>query len=196
LSLSGFPYTQYAARGVPPPELAAANPSLMRRSRLAVAAREARERSEDSLPAQFVTMDTSVRHLYRCLENNELVGIALEGRIGRRFEKVEFLGREALLNPGPYKLACSTGAALVPALCHSPANGRNVCTFRPPVFPEKRSPRELLEICLKQAVEPFLRSHPSDYGLWLAHCRMRAGVDDHPLFIDYARDERWRRHTG
>ncbi len=188
------PYTQYAARGVPPEELAKSAPDLLRTNALARAARQAREQAEDSLPARFVSLETPVRHLYRCLADNEVVGIALEGRIGRRFEVVEFLGRQALLNPGPYKLAASTGASIVPGLCHVEDDGTNVCTFAPPVYGEDA--QGLREACLREAVEPFLRSHPAAYGLWLAHCRLRAGVDDHPLFIDYARDERWRRHVS
>ncbi len=188
------PYTQYAARGVPPVELARGAPDLLRTNALARAARQAREQAEDALPARFVSLETPVRHLYRCLAKNEVVGIALEGRVGRRFERVEFLGRQALLNPGPYKLAASTGASLVPTLCHVEADGTNVCTFAPPVHGEDA--HVLREACLRQAVEPFLRNHPAAYGLWLAHCRLRAGVDDHPLFIDYALDERWRRHDS
>ena len=43
-------------------------------------------------------------------------------------------------------------------------------------------------------LEPWLREHPGEYGLWLAHCRQRSGVDDHPLFIDYAPDDRYKKH--
>ena len=42
--------------------------------------------------------------------------------------------------------------------------------------------------------EPWLRAHPEQYGIWLLHCRLRNAVDDHPLFIDQAPDDRWRKH--
>ena len=46
---------------------------------------------------------------------------------------------------------------------------------------------------LTEAAEPWLRANPHAYGIWLLHCRLRADVDDHPFFVDYAPDDRWRR---
>ncbi|MFT4975510.1 MAG: lauroyl/myristoyl acyltransferase [Myxococcota bacterium] len=192
VSLAGYPYTQYAARGMAPPEVAAENPDVFGINRWRREARAAREASEDRLPANFITLDTSVRHLYRCLARNECIGIAFDGRIGSRFVRVPYLGRQALLNPGPYRMAASTGAAIVPTLCSTPADGPNVCTFGEPIFGD--DPGELLRRFIEDAVEPWLTKNPATYGVWLAHCRERRAVDDHPFFIDYAPDDRWKKH--
>ena len=194
VSLAGYPYTQYAARGLAPEDMAEAHPEMLGHNRLRESARKTREDNEDRLPANFITMNTPIRHLYRCLANNEVVGIAFDGRIGSRFVRVPYLNREALISPGPYRLAASTGAAIVPTFCSVPREGPNVCTFAPPILPDKkRGWRGCMEDYLYTAVEPWIRSHRSEYALWLAHCRERAAVDDHPFFIDYAPDDRYKR---
>jgi hypothetical protein len=69
-----------------------------------------------------------------------------------------------------------------------------VCALGRPIYPEGRDARALMDHALRTAFEPWLREHPEEYGIWLLHCRLRAGVDDHPLFVDYAPDDRWRRY--
>ena len=195
VSLAGYPFTQYAARGLPPEEMAKAHPEILGHNRFREAARRAREESEDRLPANFISLTTPVRHLFRCLERNEVVGLAFDGRIGSRFVCTPFLGRQALLNPGAYRMAATTGAALIPTLCSVPEEGPNVCTFGEPIWADKkRGWRGAMEDVLQKGMEPWLKEHPGEYGLWLAHCRQRCGVDDHPLFIDYAPDDRYKKH--
>jgi len=192
LSLGGYQYNQYAARGMAPPEVAAANPEVFGVNRWRLEVREAREANEDNLPANFLTLNQSARELYRRLKANEIVGIAFDGRIGKKFIKVPYINREALLNSGPYRLAASTGAAIVPAMCSCPRDSPNVLTLGKPIVGS--DPEELLRRFLSEAVEPWLAEHPSIYGIWLTHCRERNAVDDHPFFIDYAPDDRWRKH--
>ena len=191
MGLAGWKYTQYAARGMAPPEVAAAHAGVFANNKWRREARAARESNEDRLPITFISLDTPVRHLFRCLERNELVGIAYDGRIGAKWAKAPYLGRTALLSSGPYKLAATTGAAIVPTFCLAPEHSENVCTFGPPMH--GGDPDELMHRYLAEAAVPWLRRHPEHYGIWLAHCRERAAVDDHPLFTDYAPDDRWKR---
>lgn len=191
MGLRGHKYTQYAARGMAPPEVARAHADVFANNKWRREARAAREANEDRLPIRFISLDTSVRELYRCLARNELVGIAFDGRIGARWVRVPYLDRVALLNPGPWRLAASTGAALLPTFLECPDGAPNVCRFAPPVWGD--DPDQLRTEVLQGAVEPWLRAHPSHYGIWLSHCRERAAVDDHPLFIDHAVDDRWTR---
>ncbi len=193
VALSGYTYTQYAARGLAPPEVAALHPELFGHNRWRREAREVREAAEDQLPASFLTMETPVRELLRRLGRNEVVGIAYDGRLGKKFVPAEYLGRKALLNPGPYKMACTSGAAIVPTFCYAPNDGPEICHFGEPIFPKGRSAETVMAQFLHAAAEPFLRAHPESYAIWLLHCRLRAAVDDHPFFVDYAPDERWRK---
>lgn len=193
ISLAGYPYTQYAARGLAPAEVAEAHPELFGHNWYRAETRRVREASEDTLPARFLTMETPLRQLFRRLGDNELVGIAFDGRIGNKFVKVPFLGREALINPGPYRMAISTGAAILPTMIECPASGPDICHFGEPIAPEGHTPESLCAAYVR-VVEAWLREHPEQYGTWLLHCRLRNAVDDHPLFVDYAPDDRWRKY--
>lgn len=188
ISLSGVPYTQYAARGMAPEAVALENPDVFGHNPLRAQVRAAREANEDKLPARYLTMDTPVRELFRRLAANETVGIAYDGRIGSRFVRTPYLGRQALLNPGAFRIAARTGAALVPIFNHCPKDGPNVCQVGEPLWDSDW--KQLMARFLSERAEPWLRENPSHYGIWLTHCRERAAVDDHPLFMDYAPDER------
>ena len=101
LSHHGYPYNQYAARGLAPDDVAKDHPELLASNRWREKVRDIREANEDRLPARFLTHEDSARELYRRLADNELVGIAYDGRIGRRWAPFDYLGRTALLNTGP-----------------------------------------------------------------------------------------------
>jgi lauroyl/myristoyl acyltransferase len=191
LSLHGYDYTQYAARGLAPTDVAQAHPDTFGHNRWREQARAAREANEDKLPARFLTLDTSARELYRRLGDNGLVGITYDGRIGSKFVGVDYLGSRALLNPGAFRLAARTGATLLPVFNACPADGVNRCVVQPGL--RGTDWRELMVRFLRDHAEPWLRENPAHYGVWLAHCRERAGVDDHPLFVDYAPDDRYTR---
>ncbi len=194
LSLKGYPYTQFAARGMPPEEVAALHPEALPTNRWQRRVVEVKESHEDRLPADFITIHTPTRELFRRLANNELLALAFDGRQGNRWVRTRFLGRQALLNPGAFRLAASTGAAVVPTLCRTPDGATSICQLGEPLIPAGKDWKGLMRRFLDQHASPWLRQHPEEYGTWLAHCRLRAAVDDHPMFVDYAPDERWRKH--
>ncbi len=191
LSHHGYPYTQYAARGLPPEDVARDHPELLASNRWRQEVRRVREENEDRLPAKFLTLSESARKLYRRLAANELVGLAYDGRIGTRWMPFPYLGRTVLLNPGCYRLAVSTGAALVPAFCHTPREGPAICRVGEPLEPGKDW-KDLARRFLK-VQEGWLSRWPEEYGVWLLHCRVRNDIDDHPLFTDHAEDDRWKK---
>ena len=41
--------------------------------------------------------------------------------------------------------------------------------------------------------EDWITRYPEEYGIWLLHARIRNDIDDHPLFVDHAVDDRWKR---
>ena len=181
LAHSGYRYVQFAARGLAPDEVASANPETFGHNRWREAVRRVREADEDRVPAEYVTHP---RALIRALGENAVVGIAYDGRLGSRFEPVPYLGRTALLSTGPWKLADRTRAVLLPAFNLCPVDGPNRCIIGPAA--EGRDGA-------LDWLEERLRQHPGHYGLWMTHCRERRGVDDHPLFSDYAPDDRWKK---
>lgn len=186
----GYPYTQYAARGLAPKDVAEEHPELLGHNKWREAVRQHREADEDTTGATFLTLQEPARRLYRTLEQNELVGIAFDGRIGNKWVPYTFLGRQALFNPGAFRLAASTGARLVPAYTHYPKEGGPaVCRVGESVDPKRKDAGETV----LRWVESAIRAAPADYGAWLLHCRERNDIDDHPFFPDHAVDERWKR---
>lgn len=186
---NGYPYTQYAARGLPPKEMAEVNPEIMGHNQWRAEVRQAREDDEDLTGATFLSLSRPTRELYRVLARNELVGIAFDGRIGNKWKEYRFLGRRTLLNPGAWRLAASTGAMLVPAYNVVPADGVATCIVGAPIDPaDPNADQQVLAFA-----EAQIRKSPAEYGPWLLHCRVRNNVDDHPLFLDYAADDRWKK---
>ena len=191
LAHNGYPYSQYAARGLAPPEIAQAHPELLASNPLREAVRKAREHNENQLPVEYLTLDTPVRTLHRHLADNRIVGLAFDGRIGSGWWPAPFLNRTALLSSGPWKLACSTGATVLPVFCHSPQTGPAQVEIGAPIEPGKNW-KDLAQTVLP-VHEKWLRMHPEEYGIWLLHTMQRAGIDDHPMFIDNAPDDRYTR---
>jgi lauroyl/myristoyl acyltransferase len=183
----GYRYTQYAARGLAPADVATAHPEPFGHNRWRQAVRATRERDEDRTGATFLTLREPARALYRALGRNELVGLAFDGRIGAKWQEYAFLGRRALLNPGPFRLAESTGAALVPAFVHyPPGGGPAVCRVGAPLAAAATEGSRHVIAYAEEAI----RRDPAAYGSWLLHCRERNAVDDHPLFLDHAPTDR------
>lgn len=186
---NGYPYTQYAARGLAPKEVAEAHPELLGHNKWREEVRQAREDDEDVTGASFLSLSTPTRELYRVLARNELVGIAFDGRIGNKWKEHRFLGRRALLNPGAWRLAKSTGAMLVPCYNVVPDGDTARCIIGEPIDPARDDAGE----AVLRFAEEQIRKSPAEYGSWLLHCRIRNNIDDHPLFIDHAIDEQWKR---
>ena len=185
LALSGYRFTQVAARGFAPIERQ--NAGAMRASRLNSAVRSAREADEDRLPARFHVIDQPARLLYRDLAANGIVAIAFDGRGGAGFEQVDYLGRRAFLATGAWRLAVSTAAPVLPAFCERLPDRTWALRFGRMLVPDGTKPLAdradaLRERFLREHAEPWLRAHPEHYAPWLVHCRRLAGVDEHPLF--------------
>lgn len=179
LSLSGYDYAQVALRGFAPPERRVT--ADFEPTRLNRAVRRVRDAAEDALPAQFLPVEAGARGLFRVLERGGVLGLALDGRGGRRFVDTRWLGRPARISPGPYRLAAKTGAAVVPALCRRGPDGRAVLWLGEPLT----GGADVLREATLAAVGRELSGAPHLYAPWLAHCRVRAAADDDPLFTDY-----------
>jgi len=183
----GYRCVQVAARGLAPDGIGA--PARMGGNWFRERVRRVREADEDRIDATFLDQTSPVRALHRALSDGAVVDIAFDGRLGRGWVPLPYLGRTALLSPGPYKLAEQTGAMVVPVLCRTD-EPVPVCEIGEPVEPGdwQQIARRVLD-----HAQAALERHPDQYGLWLLHCRERRAADDHPLFVDYAPDDRWRR---
>ena len=176
---NGYTWNQVAAAGRPPVETW--NPNWFGRQVF-----DKRDAWFAALPVNFLPLDTPHRVLVRALARNELVGIAVDGRVGTRFQEVRFLGREARFSPGAIKLSRITGAPIIPCNTVVAADGRQQVTFLPsmPAVGRKTDIDGAVQ-ALVDALEPFVLEHAGHYGSWLHHVNHRRDWDDHPFFTDY-----------
>ena len=72
-------------------------------------------KNEQNLPAKFIYVFKSMRPIFNHLKNNEIVCMAIDGGGGTKKEKISFLGREAMISAGPFRISQKTGAAVLPA---------------------------------------------------------------------------------
>ena len=183
LAYRDFRYTQYADRGW--------NPTGTTHRPIRDTVRQAREAIENQIPVDFLRHDEPVDTLHRHLDQNGILGMAFDSRLGSEWFPTAFLNRTALLSPKPWKLACSTGAPILPVFCHAPKNQPARVEIGAPI-PPLTDWKKLAAATLTEH-ERWLRRHPEEYGLWLLHTREHLDIDDHPLFIDNAQDDRHRR---
>jgi KDO2-lipid IV(A) lauroyltransferase len=74
----------------------------------------AKVRENKALSINFIHVHQSVRPVIRALKRNELVAMALDGRDGKDWVQVPFLGKTANLAPGSVRIAAMTGASILP----------------------------------------------------------------------------------
>lgn len=122
------------------------------------------------------------------LKAGRRVVAAFDDRAWSRYEPVSFLGRTALLSPEPWELARELGCPLLPATISRERDKSYRVGIGSPIPAD-------CQRYLHHDVEPFLRQHPGAVAMWLAECRRNATMDDHPFFLDYALDGRYRRWT-
>lgn len=145
-----------------------------------------RDLEEARLPVRWVSTTGAVR---AALSAGGVVACAFDDRAWPGWRPARLCGREALLSPDPWVIAAELGVPVLPATVLREHDKTHLVTVGGPVEPE-------LDRYLRQHAEPWLRANPGHYGGWLVTCRTRAAQDDHPLFLDYAPDARWRRWSA
>lgn len=170
----------FGARGLPPEEVRAEGP--VRATWLNRRLADRRAEDEARLPIRW---ESDPDALPGWLAAGHLVAAAFDDRAWRTYARVPFLGRDALLSPDPFAIARAAGVPVVPATIHRERDKTSRVRLGAPVEAELRA--------FVAHIEPFLRAQPGHYARWLTECRMRAAMDDHPLFTDYAPDARWKK---
>lgn len=146
---------------------------------------------EERLPVRHISVDSSMRPVFRALERNEIVGITVDGGggRGRKTVRLPFLGRVANFQTGAPDLALRTGAAIVPAFIVSEKGLRHRLTIHPPLHADPTDGRDENRVAiLRQFVElleRYVLRRPDHYGYTLCLRRLRAPLDEYPFFEDY-----------
>lgn len=173
--------TVFSARGAPPPDRRALG--VVRDTLVNTHLLRERDRAEARLPVRW---ETDAGKLEAVLSGGGVVAAAFDDRAWPTYVRLPFLRRVALLSPDPWALARRAGVPVVPATVRREHDKTHLVTLGRPIAPDQLA-------YLHDHAEPWLAANPGHYGAWLASCRIRAAMDDHPLFVDYAPDARWRR---
>jgi len=143
---------------------------------------------EQSLPANFIYIDRSMRPVYNCLRNNEIMLLAADGRAGTRFLETSLCGRTMNLSAGPFRIAHATGADLLPVFAVRDSDGIHDLYIEPPINPVSvngsMSWPEKAAIMYGKRLTEWVRSFPDHYLMLMTEAAIRSGIDPVPLFKD------------
>ncbi|MFC1848654.1 radical SAM protein [candidate division CSSED10-310 bacterium] len=146
-----------------------------------------RHKLEKALPATFISLDSSLRPVFRILENNGVIIIAFDGRGGKKWRSKKFLGRLLQISTGPYQLAYSSGAPIIPTFTVRRDNVNHIY-LHPPICLNKSLPKDEET---DRAMDEFLAlfhdyviQYPGHYGWLLQAARVRAAHDSYPLLLE------------
>jgi lauroyl/myristoyl acyltransferase len=131
-----------------------------------------RIRTRERLPVNFVYIDKGVRDIFRLLSMNEIILLSIDGREGKGWVEVKFLGKKALISTGPMKLALlSGGSPVTPAFIIRKHQYRHTLTFLEP-FELKVTGDMEKDIAFNterflSLLEPFIIQYLSQYAKFI-----------------------------
>jgi KDO2-lipid IV(A) lauroyltransferase len=126
-----------------------------------------------SVGVETVDRDSSPREMIKPLHRGEILGVLIDQHTSVSGTYVRFFNRPAFTPTGVAKLACLTGAPIVPMADFLGANGRHVIRVLPPIYPpakvtDRRTTVENLTAECSLAVEELIRLDPKQW-VWFHH---------------------------
>jgi phosphatidylinositol dimannoside acyltransferase len=147
---------------------------------------QARTDHEGKLPVKHINIFKSIKEAFRCLQRNEVLGVAVDGGGGKERISVSFLGREALLSPGPSDLSRRTGCAVLPTFVLRDSRGRNRVIIEGALEILADSVDGNTTAATTQAfvtrLQEYVRKYPEYYISFMSLRAFMAGKGDVPLF--------------
>ncbi len=132
---------------------------------------------ETSLPVNFfyIEPNKSVRPIYRALQQNEIVVIALDGIIGKKRIPMPFLNKSIHLSAGSPELAYNTGALILPVFIVRQKNGRHRIIIHREVPFEKYDSKQGFVLAymnyFRSLMAYYVLRHPDHYVRYLYTAR-------------------------
>lgn len=144
---------------------------------------------EQSLPANFIYIDRSMRPVYNCLRDNEIMMLACDGRAGARFLQTTVCHRTMNVSAGPFRIAAATGAPLIPVFPVRNDDGIHDLYIEPPIrfeasIRDKMWPEKAAEVYGQRLTE-WITVRPDHYLMLMTEAALRSRIDSVPLFEDY-----------
>lgn len=138
---------------------------------------ETKVKENSGLPVKFLHVDQSVRPLIKALKNNELVAIALDGRDGKDWVTVPFLGRQANLSPGPVRIAALTGAAILPTfMIRQPDDTHRLILGKPLILEQNKDKQKFITTNMEKLAKIFgdyIQKYPGHFAMTINAIKRR-----------------------
>ena len=95
--------------------------------------------NDQFLPANLIYVFKSMKPVIQCLKNDEIVCMAIDGGGGTKKEKVRFLGRDAMISNGPFRIAEKCDSTILPAFVVRKSDNSHSMIIEDPISPRKRA---------------------------------------------------------
>ena len=155
-------------------------------SALGKKALEIRWRHEQSLPVKHINVFGSLKEAFRCLERNEILGVAVDGGGGKTRAAADFLGRKALFSTGALEIAQRVGCPVLPAFMVRDSRGLQTLTIEPPLAVDAGGGQDAVRRSLArftERFEPYVVQYPEHYLNFVGLRQFMAERGDTPLFL-------------
>jgi len=133
---------------------------------------------EKALRTNFIYLDKSLRPVFRALNKNEIVVIAVDGPIGNKRIGTKFFNCTANFSPTAMTLSLKTGAPVVPAFVIRGQNNRHRIVIEKPLnvnVDDGAAEEAAVEKTLKDftnILEKYVWEHPGHYVDWLYRAQL------------------------
>lgn len=145
------------------------------RSQGVLRTREMRWKHELSLPVTHINIFGSMKPAFKCLRDNRILGVAVDGGGGEKRIAVPFLGRTALFSTGAASLAMRTGCSVLPAFMYREKNGCGRLVLEKPLRLERAASKDKEASALEEnvrrvisALERRILERPDHYLYFLS----------------------------
>lgn len=148
----------------------------------------AKAKENSALPVRFVHVDHSIRPVIDALKKNELIAVAFDGRDGKDWVPVKFLGGTANISPGAVRIARVTGAAILPTfIIRQHDDTHRLIIERPIELEQSEDMEEFLSKNIQNIAdifEKYIVKYPCHFGMTYHTLRSRAekGIIDKAFF--------------
>lgn len=141
---------------------------------------------ENTLPVNFIYLDKSLRPVFKALNNNEILVIAVDSPLGSKRTGVNFFKRTAFFSTTPMSLSLKTGAAVLPAFVIRDKDDKHRIVFEKPLMIRNYQKTETgIEQSMIEYMEIFSRyvtKYPCHYADWLYRARLWPIEENHYIF--------------
>jgi KDO2-lipid IV(A) lauroyltransferase len=133
---------------------------------------------ENKFKAKHIHISKSLKRIYKCLEDHELLMINVDGvgglkgqRLKRNYLKIQFMGNDVYVPSGAVRIARKTGTPIVPIVCIRQDNGKHKIIIDHPIVVKSSKDKNLdIQDYTQQLLshfEHYIKTYPDHWLFWM-----------------------------